>query len=265
MRQVLLRQYGRRHSFALDGSTSQREESIGKLLSDRAQLKLLHGHMPFGMHQYLSSGATYVSFVRDPVERAVSHYRFASRRPDHYLHESVRAEGFGPAEFVASGLSTELDNGQVRLIAGFASSHVPFGQCQEDLLEIALENIARHFSVVGVPESFDESLLLMHRRLRWRKWPCYASVNVSGGNGISLSDSDRSIIERYNQLDRRLYEVVKDRLTRQIADEGDQFQTTVSRFRRVNRSWSKLMWPALQMRTLNRRRLTARRDRAGFP
>lgn len=265
LRQILLRQYGRRYSFALDGSTSQLQEFIEKPFHERARLKLLQGHMAFGMHRYLSEGATYVTFVRDPAERVLSHYRFALGRPDHYLHNHVKAERLTPADYVASGVSTELDNGQVRLIAGPASLDVPFGDCGRDLLDLALENIRRHFSVVGMPSFFDESLLLMHRRLRWRKWPCYASLNVSGGGGITLSDSDRSVIETYNQLDRRLYEVIKDRLTGEIADEGNEFETALSRFRRVNRSWSKLMWPAFQMRTLNRRRLSLRRDRGDFP
>ncbi len=37
-------------------------------------IHLLGGHLPFGIYQYLPSDSRYITFLRDPVERTLSHY-----------------------------------------------------------------------------------------------------------------------------------------------------------------------------------------------
>jgi hypothetical protein len=59
-------------------------------------------------------------------------------------------------------------NEQVRRIAGVPPEK---GPCTEATLEKALEHLRTDFAVSGLTERFDESLILMKRRLGWSKYP----------------------------------------------------------------------------------------------
>ena len=102
----------------------------------------------------------------------------------------------------------ELDNGQVRLLAGRES--VPYGQCGRDMLDLAKANVARHFAVAGIAGRFDESVVLMRRALGWKSVPCYARLNVnqSKPSGKRVPDRVVRLIESHNRLDAELYEWV---------------------------------------------------------
>ena len=76
------------------------------------------GHMGFGLHDYLPQGASYITMLRDPIDRIVSHYYYVLQNQGHYLHKEVAGKGLSLEQFADSALSTELDNGQTRVLAG---------------------------------------------------------------------------------------------------------------------------------------------------
>src|SRR4051812_5972736 len=55
----------------------------------RAKIKLLKGHIPFGLHAFLPNGkAEYFTILREPVDRVLSHYyHFARQRTDPFYNE----------------------------------------------------------------------------------------------------------------------------------------------------------------------------------
>ena len=66
------------------GPDYQRSVDQIKALSaqDKARVRCLSGHLPFGIHQYFPQKTLhYVGFVRDPVGRALSEYFFFARQP----------------------------------------------------------------------------------------------------------------------------------------------------------------------------------------
>ena len=44
-------------------------------------MQVFKGHMPFGIHKRLPQDYTYITFLRDPIERVVSAYYFARNYP----------------------------------------------------------------------------------------------------------------------------------------------------------------------------------------
>ena len=83
--------------------------------SDRFQL--IYGHMPFGIHGSIGRPSRYFTMVRDPVERAVSHFYYVKREPEHIFHEEVVKSGITIHDYMTSGLAGELANGQTALLA----------------------------------------------------------------------------------------------------------------------------------------------------
>src|SRR5438128_6341679 len=132
--------------------------------SERTKLSLVHGHMQFGLHEYLPQTSRYVTFLRRPVERIVSYWNYARREaaahPESELWWLQASRTMTLEELFGTGRDVELDNGQVRRISGMKA---PFGQCTAEMLAKAKQNIERYFSFVGLTDYFDESLLLLKR------------------------------------------------------------------------------------------------------
>src|SRR5207249_5331452 len=53
------------------------------------RLELVAGHVPYGVHEFLRRPVTYVTLLREPVERVVSHYWFVRTEPGHYPFQAV--------------------------------------------------------------------------------------------------------------------------------------------------------------------------------
>ncbi len=92
---------------------------------DRRAIKLLRGHQPFGLHRFLPQTCTYVTVLRDPVARVVSQFFYILKNPHNPLHDQVRKMA-SPAEFVQSGISVGMNDGQVRWLLGELRT-LPFG------------------------------------------------------------------------------------------------------------------------------------------
>src|ERR1043165_3931345 len=84
----------------------------------REAIRLLKGHLAFGLHEHLIGQSTYITLVRDPVDRIASHYYYVKRMPGHYLHNAVVGQNMSLQDYASSKLTDELDNGQLRLLAG---------------------------------------------------------------------------------------------------------------------------------------------------
>src|SRR5690606_10545236 len=107
--------------------------------------------------------------------------------------------------YVLSGISPELDNGQTKAISG---NFTHYGCCTREDLEAAKSNLREWFTVTGITERYDESLLLMHKRLGWNFGPYYVRANVTRSRPRKTGVSPDTIeaIREVNSLDVELYE-----------------------------------------------------------
>ena len=205
--------------------------------------------MPFGLHKYLSVPATYITMLREPVDRVISHYYFARKNPAHYLHQEVISKRMTLADFVGSGLSTELTNDQTRLISGVERVNTRLLDGRErrtlrastepvtrEILEIAKENLREHFAAVGLFTCFDESLLLFKKVLGWNN-VYYVRLNVTQDRPAKrqVPTLERALIEKYNEMDVELYEFARARFEEAIREMGAGFKSELRSFQRKNR------------------------------
>lgn len=232
---VLERQYG---SDAVLGLYESRfGEETATLTSEQiGRTRVIAGHFYFGVHEYLPGKCSYLTFLRDPVERVVSHYHFVRRQPEHYLHEAASAMSM--TEYVQFCGKAEPNNDQTRLLAG-AGMASRDGTCAPDMLPAAKRNLDSH-AVVGLTEAFDASLVLMRHIFGWGR-PLYVRQNVREERlGIHVSADEREVIRAYNALDVELYRDARERFCRDVAAQGDAFAWEVRRFRSLNALHGKL-------------------------
>ncbi|MEZ4519738.1 MAG: sulfotransferase family 2 domain-containing protein [Chloroflexota bacterium] len=202
----------------------------------RDQLRGLAGHVTYGTHTCFNQPGTYFTFLRDPVDRLVSHYAYVRGNPRHFLHDAVVGDDLSLLDYVTSGLSEELSDDQTRRIAGLSPEAVPTAAD----LETAQRNLADHFSMAGVVERYDESLVLLSRMAGWRR-PYYLARNVGGDRRpATVTAEERAAILAVNGLDQQLYDHVRQQLDRAIEEAGPEFAEEMARFQERNRQYQRL-------------------------
>jgi hypothetical protein len=179
-------------------------QKLNRLPANRlAKMQVLKGHMPFGIHRKLPQPFTYITFLRDPVERVISAYYFAKNyllHPKHRWISKLTLE-----EYVRSSPN---HNVQTKYLSGrdFVGDYHA-GDCTEEMLAMAKENLVRHFALVGLTERFDEGLAILKIIFGWQISK-YAKFNVTKTRlkQTSLPASTVELIKERNRFDVALYD-----------------------------------------------------------
>lgn len=163
-------------------------------------MRMFKGHMLFGLHQVLPQPSTYITVLRNPVDRVLSAFYYMRNYRLHPQYWKLRRENWTVERFVER---STRDNVQCKIIAA-ADYHSP---CTQDILERAIDHLDRYFSVVGLSERFEESLALMKLRFGWQL-NSYSSFNVTRARPqkADLPQTTLELITERNRFDVALYE-----------------------------------------------------------
>jgi hypothetical protein len=214
-------------------------EELRSIPEDRMRrLRVVMGHFYFGAHRFASRPATYVTVLRDPIERVISHYYYVRRDATHYLHGA--AQKLSLADYIRFCNLAEPNNDQTRLLCGEYQGAIPT-TCIDAMLPLAKKNLREHCAVVGLTEDFDRSLLLIKRRLGWR-YPFYERQNVTSGRPrrADLPVDTLRVLQAYNRLDVELYEYARALFQEQVSREGAWFERQLRAFKRLNAAFDTL-------------------------
>jgi hypothetical protein len=209
-----------------------------------------HDVKPYGDLHIAEPRLSYVTFMRDPVVRAASHYQY-----------DVQVGGVDlPLEEWITHPTTS--NRQVRQLAG------PDATAAD-----AVEMVERRIALVGLLERFDESLLMLQRMLGLREVRSVAKWTAPA-NRIKrsvLEDPDRrGMLEEANREDIALHRYVTEEVfPRQVADYGPTLAADAEMLRDANRSMTKwrmylnprYAWYVVKWRLAYSPRIEASRDR----
>jgi hypothetical protein len=157
----------------------------------RSSVRLLWGHVPYGVHRYMTRRCEYITILREPIARVVSVYKYILRTRHHVLHDRVASEGI-PLEKYLTGMDEgQTENSQTRQLSGRQ-----FGPLDRAALEEAKHNLEA-FSVVGLTEHFEETFVLLRRTLGLRI-PFYITRNVSPP--YEVSDRAVQLVRERNEF-----------------------------------------------------------------
>lgn len=244
---VLERQYPSRTVFrtAAHDWRGSIAELRDKPEEEKRALRVVLGHMGFGVHELFPQSANYVTIVREPVARIVSHYHFVLRLRNHYLHDEVVGRRMSLLDYACSGLTHELDNGQTRLLAGPDDVLV---EPTTQTLELAKSHIRDRFLLAGLTERFDETVLLLRSLLGWGS-VTYARINVTPAHDRRpLTQDTIDAIRERNRFDAELYRFSEALFAERVAASGVPFQHELRLLRRRNAAYSAVMTPARHAR-----------------
>lgn len=185
----------------------------------RRRLRVVRGHMTYGLHECLPQGATYITMLREPVARILSSYYFILRRPLHPLYRKLRTKGVGLGDFLQ--ISAQRRNLQTKMVAG-----VPLvGPCDEEVLQTARQNLSTSFRVAGLSERFHESLLLIAASFGW-KIPYYENRKVSKTRP-AVDPAIVEMIREHNSYDVQLYDFAQKRFDEDLRQNEEAIQETM--------------------------------------
>lgn len=205
---ILKKQYSKRNILTFHGVIGQNREAFEKQYQytlNKNQVSLIKGHMNYGLHDVLDCPYKYITVLRNPINRIISVYYYLVQSKFHPQHHLVKGKTL--EEFVTSDMAHH--NGQTRFIAG---EYNPSDKLQPaNLLERAKKNLQEDFAVVGLTERFDESLMLLQRKLGWKKMPFYVKENKSKKpHDSSISGQAYDLIIEKNSLDIHLYQYAQE-------------------------------------------------------
>jgi hypothetical protein len=227
---MLTNAYGRAGVRNVANYLSGKENAVSKVSRAlrRTGPRVFVGHVPLGVFlQHLPDDTRYVTILREPVERVLSHdYRpMGSRRrkgaakPPQQTLEEVLALRLPP-----------VSNLQTRLLCN--DPDLP-AEMPPEALDQARANLDR-MVFVGLQERFDESLVLMQRTLGIETVVPYVRNRHVGGERPSAPDLDpaqRALIEEANALDIELYEYGRALFEEAVEGAGEGFDVDVKKVR----------------------------------
>jgi hypothetical protein len=191
-----------------------------------------HGVVPLGNLASACDSIRYFVFLRDPVERCVSHYQYRRNKEETSDFEPWLARN---ENYQTRFLCMTSDSGELWPVAD---------------VDRAIEAIDRHVGFVGLQERFDESLVLLGRWFADPAFdPAYRARNVASTNAIrrQILDDPKMVemIRAHHVADDKLYRHVRDVVyPRQVARYGGTLAADVAALR------SRL--PAPQRRVVSR-------------
>ena len=235
LKEVLNRCYGPEGVVEIDGRRYR--ESYKEIVADLqsgslASPELIKGHQLFGIHQHIQGQSQYFTMLREPISRTVSLFNLL-RQID--LYPEINSQQMDLIAFAKSGLAFAADNGMVRFIGGISLEDCPYGQLSEIHLQQALQNLAQHFTFVGLSEQFDLSLLAMHKQMQWKRKPLYVSENVTSGNFKKYKPSEEEIgfLKEFLRFDIAIYNEVAESFESKIEEVlGKDYSSQLKQFKK---------------------------------
>jgi len=194
------------------------------------ELEVAHGHMLFVPSRW-PRDSRFVTILRDPVERTISHYYWVNERRG-------SRSGLGSIEDALE--ATVPDNLQVRVLSGAN----PSGPVTSAMADEAIGSLDR-FSVVGLTSRFDETLVLLGRAFGWRT-AAYERINSTNSRvpRDALDAATLARIDEHNRYDQQLYAVAAARFDELVRSKPDDFHLEVDILRAaVARTPLDVRWP----------------------
>jgi hypothetical protein len=186
--------------------------------------KLFRGHLWYGLNSYVGTDLTYMTMLRDPIERVISWYSHVRCQPGAYRHDRVLNENWTLLDFVTDEATNwDMINAQTLFLAvdldydRLARDPVGYGQAvvkayarrrnDRKLLDIAKARLEK-FAFVGLTERMQDSLRLLCHTFGFDPRFEEPRLNVSNNRPSvgELTVQTIAAIEEITELDRDLYD-----------------------------------------------------------
>jgi ABC-2 type transport system ATP-binding protein/lipopolysaccharide transport system ATP-binding protein len=206
--------------------------------------RVFSGHFYAYLDRLIKQPIRCITFLRDPIERSLSHYAHVYNVPDHYFHRRAREQKNFEAFLLDPITNPLIINFQTRALAldldpvaiasalsqesfdAFALEQIletfmPNSMGDTELLQKAKEKLD-HCLFVGVTEYFDLSVTYLARTLNWSAVPNQIHLNSTPERlqQQALDSRTKALLLEQTHLDRELYAYALTRFEREMAQHA---------------------------------------------
>lgn len=191
-----------------------RFDGIRGLLRDRHKpFDFLEGHYPYGVHRLIPCSAvfTYITILREPLDRAISNYYFVKQcdTPDYQHPDLDDAKHCDLAGFSAL---PRFQNLQTKYTAGLLAMKLgrclPGGLRDQLLLARAKYHLSKKYHLFGLTERMPEFEQMFAARMGWRTVSLREKFKATQARPriADLGETTKTSVLRSNRLDVQLYD-----------------------------------------------------------
>jgi hypothetical protein len=201
---------------------------------------LSYGHIPFMADQGLERGIEYYTFLRAPRERLLSGYRHVKGDGNHVIKKVINVADYSIKDFLKQGLIKNMDNLMTRFLANKMDKE--YLKINDDDLRLAIKNLDEHFSIFGLTEYFDESLVLLSDHMNWP--PLYYVKENKSSYKIDPKELDKEteeLMHACNKYDEVLYQHALDRFKKMMEAKKEIVETGLVKLRDGNRKYKTII------------------------
>lgn len=169
-----------------------------------SKIKLIKGHLPYGVHNYIVDDCYYFTVLREPVARVWSVYNGVLIDEKHYLHDIWKNKYHWDLKQILKDHPPELCNDQFRMMLG--TSNTSFSS----FVMKQIPEIVNNYSFVTTSDHVSEIGTKFGYLFKWKHLMLKKSFNVESYNKLNEKPSTElaKIILDCNQYDLKLYEYV---------------------------------------------------------
>jgi len=177
-------------------------------LEQRGKFRIVMGHFQYGIHEFLPQQYTYVTIVRNPVERVISHYHYLRQTQPELTSDG--AATLSLSEMLEQDRTANLDNLMVRCFSGVGEKDVPPGHIDQRVYDLAIDHLRTKFKFVGYQSRSDEAYAALQKQFNWKARSSLEIVNKGERSGANVDEATLAIIERSNTWDCQLYSKIRE-------------------------------------------------------
>lgn len=170
----------------------------------------VHGHIWNSTIEQLAPGFRKLTFLRHPVERTYSEYRFWRAQKTGQYAETGAATSMNFGQFIRAhgNVQSVSSNRQARFL--LVSAERPWSDYGEDeALDLALEKL-EGFELCGTTDLLPESLQILSARRGWCPPETLPRLNTSDADGApDIDDQTRELLLVQNKVDLALYDAAR--------------------------------------------------------
>lgn len=200
--------------------------------------KFIAGHFPVSRWNGVSGN--YFTFLRNPIDRVESLYRFYKSLPYSSLVDFELEKEFTFCDFINSnnpGIYYQITNGMSRQLSGYHQATYPD---YEEFFKPEFESqwysgalTFLHNNAFGISERMTDSLELLKNEMQLDFMLDSIIENVTPKHIEYLSDDDRGLILEKNRYDLKLYECAKEIFEERLISKKQFFFKKAEPFKNI--------------------------------
>jgi hypothetical protein len=236
IRTLLTMNYTKESMFLVsDGGVVAINKILSKNVKNIEKFKIISGHFPYGAHYHLNmKNPRYFVFLRNPVERMFSDINHVRRVPEHLFYNEL---GGGDLE-----LDQVLELAKKHYYYNDTMTHYISGlyftrRADMSDLHRAIDNLWKS-ELVGVSDRFEESQLMMAKKLGWKNI-IGEKLNVANKKQL-IDDALKKSANEVLTYDNSLYAVAQDIVEKNIKKHGTLLTESAEQLRQIYEKQSEL-------------------------